>query len=109
MLLCLNFSFCLISRLFQEMKSKVAAKAVKMMNPAMRIQAYADGVLPETENIFDDKFFVLRINSVHIAFDQIDSVFFPKPVLVRLGVFKFHMSHIDIHESGTREKVFSFC
>jgi ubiquitin-activating enzyme E1 len=39
------------------MKSIVAAAAVKKMNPSINITAFVEGVLPETENIYDDKFF----------------------------------------------------
>ena len=52
------------------MKSKIAAKAVKEMNPDLNIHAYADGVLPETEHIFDDKFFE-RLDGVVNALDNV--------------------------------------
>lgn len=52
------------------MKSQVAAEAVKQMNPAMNIRAYSDGVLPETEHIFDDKFFE-RLDGVVNALDNV--------------------------------------
>lgn len=39
------------------MKSKVAAKAVRAMNPSMNITAFIEGAMPETEHIYDDKFF----------------------------------------------------
>jgi ubiquitin-activating enzyme E1 len=52
------------------MKSKVASEAVKVMNPHMNIHAYVDGVLPETENIYDDQFFE-RLNGVVNALDNV--------------------------------------
>jgi ubiquitin-activating enzyme E1 len=39
------------------MKSIVAAEAVKKMNPSINIKAFVEGVLPETEHIYDDTFF----------------------------------------------------
>lgn len=52
------------------MKSQVAAAAVKEMNPDMRIKAYVDGVLPETENIYNDEFFE-RLDGVVNALDNV--------------------------------------
>lgn len=52
------------------MKSKVASEAVKVMNPNMNIRAYVEGVLPETENIYDDKFFE-RLDGVVNALDNV--------------------------------------
>jgi ubiquitin-activating enzyme E1 len=52
------------------MKSKVAADAVKSMNPKMNIHAYTDGVLPETEHIYDDKFFE-KLHGVVNALDNV--------------------------------------
>lgn len=61
----LEFSF-----IFQQMKSKVAADAVRKMNPQMNIHAYIEGVLTETEHIYDDKFFE-RLNGVVNALDNV--------------------------------------
>lgn len=52
------------------MKSQVAAEAVKAMNPDMRIKAYVDGVLPETEHTYNDQFFE-RLDSVVNALDNV--------------------------------------
>lgn len=52
------------------MKSQVAAEAVKVMNPDMRIKAYVDGVLPETEHIYNDQFFE-RLDGVVNALDNV--------------------------------------
>jgi ubiquitin-activating enzyme E1 len=52
------------------MKSKVASEAVKVMNPSMNIQAYVEGVLPETEHIYNDEFFE-RLDGVVNALDNV--------------------------------------
>ena len=52
------------------MKSKVATEAVKAMNPEMNITAYVEGVLPSTENIYDDTFFE-ALNGVVNALDNV--------------------------------------
>ena len=39
------------------MKSKVAAEAVKGMNPSVNINSFVEGVSPDTEHIYDDAFF----------------------------------------------------
>ena len=40
------------------------------MNPDMRIKAYVDGVLPETEHIYNDAFFE-RLDGVVNALDNV--------------------------------------
>jgi ubiquitin-activating enzyme E1 len=52
------------------MKSKVAAEVVKGMNPAMNINAFVEGLLPETEHIYDDIFFE-NLNGVVNALDNV--------------------------------------
>lgn len=52
------------------MKSKIAADSVKVMNPMMNIHSYIDGVLPETEHIYDDVFFE-RLTGVVNALDNV--------------------------------------
>jgi ubiquitin-activating enzyme E1 len=52
------------------MKSQVATEAVKVMNPNMNIRAYVDGVLPETENVYNDEFFE-RLDGVVNALDNV--------------------------------------
>jgi ubiquitin-activating enzyme E1 len=52
------------------MKSKIAAEAVKGMNPAININSFVEGVLPETEHIYDDTFFE-RLTGVVNALDNI--------------------------------------
>ncbi|CAF3320403.1 unnamed protein product [Rotaria socialis] len=53
----LNRQFLFRSWDIGKMKSTVAAEAVKAMNSRMNIRAYVDGVLPETEHIFNDQYF----------------------------------------------------
>ena len=70
------------------MKSKVAADAVKAMNPNMNIRAFVEGVLPETEHIYDDTFFE-RLDGVVNALDNVKArqyidrrcVFYQKPLI----------------------------
>jgi ubiquitin-activating enzyme E1 len=52
------------------MKSTVASEAVKKMNPDMHVLAYVDGVLPETEHIYNDEFFE-RLDGVVNALDNV--------------------------------------
>jgi len=59
------------------MKSIVAAEAVKQMNPSMNITAFVEGVLPETEHIYDDIFFE-RLTGVVNALDNIKARKFNK-------------------------------
>ena len=37
---------------------------------------------------------------------QIDTILLPKEIFVRLGVLKFHMAHVDVHERGAGIKIF---
>ncbi|UJR37573.1 hypothetical protein I4U23_030274 [Adineta vaga] len=84
----LNRQFLFRSWDIGKMKSKVASDAVKVMNPAMNILAYADGVLPETENVYDDNFFE-RLDGVVNALDNIKArqyvdrrcVYYQKPLV----------------------------
>ena len=52
------------------MKSKIAAEAVKGMNPSININSFVEGVLPETEHIYDDTFYE-RLTGVVNALDNI--------------------------------------
>ncbi|UJR08635.1 hypothetical protein I4U23_012894 [Adineta vaga] len=71
-----------------QMKSKVAAEAVKQMNPSMNITAFVEGVLPETEHIYDDTFFE-GLTGVVNALDNIKAreyidqrcVYYKKPLV----------------------------
>ncbi|CAD5225283.1 unnamed protein product [Bursaphelenchus okinawaensis] len=69
-------------------KSEVAAKAVKSFNPDINIQALADRVAPDTEEIFNDDFFE-ELSGVANALDNIQArrymdsrcVYYQKPLL----------------------------
>ncbi|CAF3464770.1 unnamed protein product [Rotaria sp. Silwood1] len=84
----LNRQFLFRSWNIGQMKSKVAAETVKTMNPMMNIHAYIDGVLPETEHIYDDKFFE-RLDGVVNALDNVKAreyidrrcVYYGKPLV----------------------------
>lgn len=70
------------------MKSKIAAEAVKQMNPSMNITAYVEGVLPETEHIYNDQFFD-NLTGVVNALDNVKArqyidrrcVYYQKPLV----------------------------
>ena len=53
-------------------KSEVAAKAVKKFNHDIRIEALADRVGEDTEQIFSDDFFI-GLNGVANALDNVDA------------------------------------
>ncbi|CAF3943836.1 unnamed protein product, partial [Rotaria sp. Silwood1] len=84
----LNRQFLFRSWDIGKMKSTVAAEAVKAMNPNMHVRAYVDGVLPETEHIYDDHFFE-RLDSVVNALDNVKArqyidrrcVYYQKPLV----------------------------
>ncbi|KAJ7390879.1 E1 ubiquitin-activating protein [Desmophyllum pertusum] len=72
----------------QQMKSDVAARAVKVMNPEINITAHQNRVGPETEKVYNDDFFE-ALNGVTNALDNIDArmymdrrcVYYHKPLL----------------------------
>ena len=76
------------------MKSKVAAEAVKAMNPKMNIHAFVEAVLPETEHIYDDNFFEQLSGAVN-ALDNVkarkfDEKFDSNSIQVLfIGILKF--------------------
>ncbi|CAF3215764.1 unnamed protein product [Rotaria sp. Silwood2] len=84
----LNRQFLFRSWDIGKMKSTVAAEAVKAMNPNMHVRAYVDGVLPETEHIYDDHFFE-RLDAVVNALDNVKArqyidrrcVYYQKPLV----------------------------
>ncbi|CAF1423228.1 unnamed protein product [Adineta steineri] len=84
----LNRQFLFRSWDIGKMKSKVASEAVKVMNPNMHIRAYVDGVLPETEHIYDDHFFE-KLDGVVNALDNVKArqyvdrrcVYYQKPLV----------------------------
>lgn len=62
-----DFSFGL-----QKLKSNCAADAVKRMNPQVQITSHQNRVGPDTENIYDDDFF-LALDGVANALDNVDA------------------------------------
>ncbi|XP_066919835.1 ubiquitin-like modifier-activating enzyme 1 [Clytia hemisphaerica] len=84
----LNRQFLFRPHDVQQMKSSVAAKAVKVMNPDMNIVAHQNRVGTETEKIYNDDFFE-SLDGVANALDNIDAriymdrrcVFYKKPLL----------------------------
>ncbi|CAF1435465.1 unnamed protein product [Rotaria sp. Silwood1] len=84
----LNRQFLFRSWDIGKMKSIVAAEVVKAMNPNMNVSAYVDGVLPETEHIYDDHFFE-RLDGVVNALDNVKArqyidqrcVYYQKPLI----------------------------
>ena len=84
----LNRQFLFRSKDVSKMKSKVAAEAIKQMNPSINITAYVEGVLPETEHIYNDKFFE-NLTGVVNALDNVKArqyidrrcVYYQKPLV----------------------------
>ncbi|CAF4856887.1 unnamed protein product [Rotaria sp. Silwood1] len=66
----LNRQFLFRSSDISQMKSKVAAEAVRKMNPNINIDAYIDPVGPETEHLYSDDFFE-QLNGVANALDNV--------------------------------------
>ena len=71
-----------------KLKSEVAAAAVKVMNPALNVEAHANKVGPETEGTYHDAFFD-ALDGVANALDNVEArkymddrcVFYGKPLL----------------------------
>lgn len=84
----LNRQFLFRSNDVGKMKSKIASEAVKQMNPSMNITAYVEGVLPETEHIYNDNFFE-NLTGVVNALDNVKArhyidrrcVYYQKPLV----------------------------
>lgn len=72
----------------QQLKSEVAARAVKVMNPEINITAHQNRVGPETEKTYNDDFFE-ALDGVTNALDNVDArmymdrrcVYYHKPLL----------------------------
>jgi len=70
-----------------QMKAECAARAVKQMNPLVNIEAHQNRVGPDSENIYDDKFFE-NLTAVTNALDNVDArlymdrrcVYYQKPL-----------------------------
>lgn len=84
----LNRQFLFRPHDVQQPKSSVAARAVKRMNGDINVVAHENRVGPETEKVYDDKFFE-RLDGVANALDNIDAriymdrrcVYYRKPLL----------------------------
>ena len=68
----LNRQFLFRPHDVQSPKSRVAAAAVKKMNPLLNVKYYETRVGPETENVYDDDFFQ-RLNGVANALDNVEA------------------------------------
>ncbi|CAF1335638.1 unnamed protein product [Rotaria sordida] len=95
----LNRQFLFRSWNIGQMKSKVAAETVKIMNPNMNIHAFIEGVLPETEHIYDDAFFE-RLTGVVNALDNIKA----REYIDRRCVY-YRKSLVDSGTLGTKASV----
>lgn len=84
----LNRQFLFRPHDVQQPKSSVAARAVKAMNRDINVVSHENRVGPETEKVYDDKFFE-RLDGVANALDNIDAriymdrrcVYYRKPLL----------------------------
>eukprot|EP01012_Entosiphon_sulcatum_P009048 TRINITY_DN14_c0_g1_i1.p1 TRINITY_DN14_c0_g1~~TRINITY_DN14_c0_g1_i1.p1 ORF type:complete len:998 (-),score=166.39 TRINITY_DN14_c0_g1_i1:338-3331(-) len=84
----LSRQFLFRSQHIGQLKSDCAAAAARTINPQMNVRALADKVAPETEHIFNDKFWD-NINGVTNALDNIQArlyvdskcVYYRKPLL----------------------------
>lgn len=84
----LNRQFLFRPQDVQRAKSVTAAKAVRKMNPLMRVTAHENRVGPETEKCYDDTFFE-NLDGVANALDNVDAriyidrrcVYYAKPLL----------------------------
>ncbi len=68
----LNRQFLFRNEDVGELKSISAAKAVKRMNPDMNIHAQAVRVAPQTEELYDDKFWE-SLDGVVTALDNVEA------------------------------------
>lgn len=68
----LNRQFLFRSWDVGQLKSDAAAKAVKKMNPNIKIVAHQNRVCPDTENIYNDNFFE-ALHGVANALDNVDA------------------------------------
>lgn len=80
----------------QQMKSEVAARAVKVMNPDVNITAHQNRVGPETEKTYDDNFFE-NLTGVANALDNIDA----RMYMDRRCVY-YHKSLLESGTLGTK-------
>jgi len=72
----------------EKLKSETAARAVRVMNPETRVTAYSNRVGPETESVFNEKFYS-SLSGVCNALDNVEArlymdsqcVLYKKPLL----------------------------
>jgi len=84
----LNRQFLFRAKDIEQLKSKTAAQAVKKMNPNLNIVAYSNRVGPDTEELFNDKFYN-SLDGVCNALDNVEArmymdtqcIFYRKPLL----------------------------
>jgi len=84
----LNRQFLFRAKDIEQLKSKTAAEAVKKMNPTLNIAAYSNRVGPDTEELFNDKFYN-SLSGVCNALDNVEArlymdsqcVLYKKPLL----------------------------
>lgn len=84
----LNRQFLFRPQDVQRAKSVTAAKAIRKMNPTMRVVAHENRVGPDTEKVYDDAFFE-NLDGVANALDNVDAriyidrrcVYYHKPLL----------------------------
>lgn len=67
-----NFVFTFLPNHLQKLKSDCASAAVKRMNPNVQITSHQNRVGPDTENIYDDDFF-MSLDGVANALDNVDA------------------------------------
>ncbi|CAF1176997.1 unnamed protein product [Adineta steineri] len=95
----LNRQFLFRPQNIGQMKSKVAAEAVRQMNPSINITAFVEGVLPETEHIYDDIFFE-KLTGVVNALDNIKA-----RVYIDQRCVYYKKSLVDSGTLGTKASV----
>ncbi|XP_050532639.1 ubiquitin-like modifier-activating enzyme 1 [Daktulosphaira vitifoliae] len=84
----LNRQFLFREQHVQKSKSKIAAEAIKCMNPDVKVEPQTNRVCPETESTYNDTFFE-SLDGVANALDNVDAriymdrrcVFYKKPLL----------------------------
>lgn len=84
----LNRQFLFRPQDVQRAKSVTAAKAIRKMNPNVRVEAHENRVGPDTEKFYDDPFFE-NLDGVANALDNVDAriyidrrcVYYTKPLL----------------------------
>ncbi len=50
----------------------------------------------------------MKINAFYAGAPQLESIFLPKPLFIRLRILKAQVAHIDIHQGRAAEKIVRF-